>query len=122
MNDASADGRKQRRESRHACPQTISILPVTAEKDWIFLKAELVDASPHGIGLISDRPWKASDQFLAKLKVRKKALMVLYAVRYCHASGQNRFHVGAEYCGVTANPYDDVETILAAWLAQAGAA
>jgi hypothetical protein len=96
----------RRQDGRLACDQQLLVLTcVGDELEWSFLRVDVVDCSPGGLGLRTGTPMKPGDQFLAKLKL-DTARMLVYTVRHCAAAGGNRFKVGAELTDVIGAPGD----------------
>jgi len=105
-------GAKRRSEARYPASRRIAILPCNASDDWKFLSVELVDCSRHGIGLISPKPFTLGQQFLAKLKLGKRTVLLLYTVQHCATLGP-KFRLGAEFSGLTATPAnEDLDRVL----------
>jgi len=67
-----------------------------------FERGELVDCSPHGIGLILGRSLIPGASFLLKLNLKPVAFAV-YDVRNCSATG-NGFRIGASFHGFIGSP------------------
>jgi hypothetical protein len=108
-------GAKRRSEPRYCVSRKVDILPCHASSEWKFLSLELVDCSRHGIGLISAQSFSPGQQFLAKLKIGKRVLLLIYTVKDCISNGP-KFRLGAEFSGLTASPCkEDLESLLSAF-------
>src|SRR5258706_6632523 len=60
-----------------------------------FERAELMDCSPHGIGILFHRSMPPGAQFLLKLKLDRVTLLS-YVVRNCRSEGKS-FRIGAQF-------------------------
>jgi hypothetical protein len=100
--DLTEDGRRS--EPRWPLTRRIAILPCHATTDWKFINAELTDSSRHGLGLVSTLRFAPAQQFLAKLRIGKRTLLLIYTVRHSTPVG-SRFRVGAEFSGLTASSF-----------------
>jgi hypothetical protein len=67
-----------------------------------FEEAELVDCSPHGIGIMMKRGIAMHVSLMVRLKT-KPASFAVYDVRHCVASGP-KYKVGALYEGFVGSP------------------
>jgi hypothetical protein len=87
--------------------------PRTSRKGVVFLshgelregqfeEGELVDCSPHGIGLMMKRPIAMHVNLMVKLKT-KPSSFVVYEVRHCDAAS-SQFKIGALYQGFVGAP------------------
>ena len=96
---AAADER--RKEPRIASNRTVAILPCgsSGHDDWRFSQAQLLDCSMSGIGLVTDIPLQAGDEFLVKLQL-KKTVLIQYSVCHCTTLGLRKYKIGAELRGV----------------------
>lgn len=110
----------RRREARAACDRPIDIMPVTPTFDEPHLRALLIDCSPHGLGLIVERPMSAGDQFLVDIVIGQHPVQVLYTVRHCRAAGEHAFKVGAAFSAFISGPDDAAPVALFAALLEAG--
>jgi hypothetical protein len=100
---ATADER--RREPRTSCDKRIAIWPYVPTKDQPHQIATLFDCSPHGVGLLTDQPMTAGDQFLVELRLEAVSL-VLYTVRHCRRADGGAYKVGAAFTGIVSGPCD----------------
>jgi hypothetical protein len=110
-----ADPRGRRCEERIDHRRMIQVLPTLADEEWKFLWAELIDCSPHGMGLFLKNPLKPGSDFLVKLRL-DSIVLLLYTVRHCEAEGKG-WRIGARFTGVTGDPIRrDPQTVLDALL------
>ena len=94
---SSASLAERRREQRFACRRPIELLGCAGDVSWSSLKAEMIDCSAHGIGIVVGRPLQAGEQFMVKVRLSTTAV-VLYTVRNCRKSEEG-YRIGAEFVG-----------------------
>src|SRR5437899_8733907 len=84
LDDLRGSGKAPDRRSEPRIPHErhIDVLPCASPQAWQFMQVTLYDCSRHGIGIISNQPFKRGDEFLTRLTVRRPT-MVLYQVRHC---------------------------------------
>ena len=114
----------KRRETRIPHARMIDILPVVASGRWSFRAVELRDCSLSGLGFVAAEPMRIGEQFLAKLRLRRRVTMLIYTVAHCRPiDGGGGFAVGAQFSGYIASPFQgDPHEILTAMLEAEGAA
>ena len=98
--------------------RAIVMMPFGEGVDSRFQRAQMVDCSVHGIGLITDQPLPPRSRFFIKLKLSTVAL-VIYEVKYCHALSHG-YRIGADFQGISGSDADcklSPETIIQALLA-----
>ena len=108
----SGDGADRRKEPRIAREREIVILPCVSPQEWQFCTVQLFDCSRHGIGIMSDKPFKRGEEFLAKLKVNRMT-MVLYRVCHCEKLGDGKFKIGANLVEFVGTPTEILDALLA---------
>ena len=98
----------RRSEPRVHCDRPISILrpggDAAREGGNAFVAAQLTDCSLHGLGMMTSESLEVGEQFFARLKLDKLALLV-YTVRYCIPTKADEFRVGAKFTGYAASPF-----------------
>jgi hypothetical protein len=101
-----ADEHDQRRtEQRIACDRPISMMPLGEENDRdSFLAGQLIDCSPHGLGLTISEPIEPGRQVLVRLKMDRSVLLV-YTIRYCIPVTPTQFRAGARFTDYSASSY-----------------
>jgi hypothetical protein len=116
---AARDDRHDDRRLEPRIPhRAVIVMPFGEGVDERFEKAEMLDCSSLGIGLLVERPFRKRSRFFVKLKLTNVAL-VIYEVKHCTQTPEG-FRIGAEYHGVIGNETDRESTpehILAALLA-----
>jgi len=73
----------------------------------------MVDCSFRGIGILSPLPFAAGERFLAKLRVKQRLILAVYASRHCTQENK-KYKVGAEFTGFISGVHDDPDEILKA--------
>jgi hypothetical protein len=99
-----ADSAEKRQEPRHAANRMIELLPCANTGAWSVIEASLVDCSAHGLGFLVDRPMRADEEFLVKLRVGK-LMLLLYTVQHCRVEN-GRYRVGAKFTGLVADKFN----------------
>src|SRR5947208_15938577 len=91
LTGAAVAGDERRKEPRFAASRTVAILPCGSlgQDDWKFVSAQLLDCSMSGIGLMTDVPMAAGDEFLVKLQL-EKTVLIQYAVCHCATLGARK--------------------------------
>jgi len=117
----AAGGDERRREPRIACDKEVAIRTCRTSDERGFRPARLIDCSVHGLGLSTDEPMDAGEQFLVRFQLDRMMLAV-YTVRYCRRLS-GRHVVGAALCGFIggADDPDAVEIMAALTAAGEGA-
>ena len=106
-------GDERRREPRVPCEKAVAIRPCRATDERGFRPARLLDCSVHGLGLSTDEPMDAGEQFLVRFQLERMVLAV-YTVRYCRRLS-GRHVVGAALAGFIGGADDpDAASIMAA--------
>jgi hypothetical protein len=98
--------------------RSIVVMPFGEGVRSQFEKAELLDCSTHGVGLIVNQALTPRMRFFLKLKLTAVSLIV-YEVRNCQQVAEG-YRIGAEFVGVIGNETDRAATpeiVLAALLA-----
>ena len=75
----------------------VTLTPLNNSDDTATLSARVRDLSPHGIGLLTERPLMRDSRFAIRLPVASgPELTVIYKVAHCSQVGQGLYGVGAE--------------------------
>jgi hypothetical protein len=113
--DFAGTAANRRAEDRRPGALAIDILPCRAQKDWKFIKCEVVDCSLHGLGIVSPEPMDVGQQFLAKLHLPKGVRLLVYTVQNCAKMGTSSHRIGSHFSGFAAQELDeDLRTVLEA--------
>lgn len=117
----TSEGGERRREPRVLCDREIAVMPCRGADGRGFRRVGLADCSPHGLGLVSPEPMVPGEEFLAELKLKLQALVLLvYRVQHCSPAGGGHFRIGAELVGTITPPNErDADAALKAILDQA---
>jgi len=109
---SSAPVDDRRREPRIPSARTISILPTASagQEEWKFISAQLLDCSNRGLGLLTDIPFNAGDEFMVKVQMERMVL-ASYIVRHCHRKEIRQYIVGAELNGYVSAPGEAVSLL-----------
>ena len=106
-------GAERRREPRVTCEKEVAIRPCRASDERGFRAARLLDCSVNGLGLSTDEPMDAGEQFLVRFQL-DRVILAVYTVRYCRRLS-GRHVVGAALAGFIGGSDDpDAATIMAA--------
>jgi hypothetical protein len=110
---ANSTTKNRRREPRISANRQIQYLPTNAAQNWQFLDAQLLDCSPHGLGMECHDPLAAGEDFIVKLVIGKVRLAV-YRVKSV-APIETGYRIGAEFIGLLVDPDEvDHDAIVAA--------
>lgn len=102
-----------------ACHKEVAIRTCRTSDERGFRPARLIDCSVHGLGLSTDEPMDAGEQFLVRFQLERMILAV-YTVRFCRRLS-GRHVVGAALCGFIGGSDDPDATAIVAALTAAGA-
>jgi hypothetical protein len=69
-----------------------------------FLAGQLIDCSPHGLGMTISEPIEAGRQVLVRLKLDRSVLLV-YTIRYCIPVTPTQFRAGARFTDYSASSF-----------------
>jgi hypothetical protein len=91
---------RQHEPERRAQPRTqhtaVVIMAYGEGENLKFEPAQLVDCSPNGISIHFNRALPIPGNFLLKLKMSGRPMLVSYAVRSCAPAGRE-FRIGGEF-------------------------
>ena len=106
---SSATGTEADRRAEPRIPhRSIVVMPFGEGVRSQFEKAELLDCSTKGVGLIVSQALQPRMRFFLKLKLSAIALVV-YEVRNCQQITEG-YRIGAEFVGVIGNEIDRAAT------------
>jgi len=108
----------ERRTEDRIPHRAILVMPFGEGVDSRFQRAQMVDCSVHGIGVVVDQPLPPRSRFFIKLKLTTVAL-VIYEVKYCEPLSHG-YRVGAEFQGISGSEADckmTLEEVIQALLA-----
>jgi hypothetical protein len=109
--------RKERRAETRSAHKAVVIMAYGEGEQLGFENAELIDCSPHGVGILFHRPLVVGHHFLLKVKL-DRTMLVRYAVRNCRTSGRKLFRIGGEVVGfVGPSPEPGTDAVFKALLA-----
>ena len=112
-NDFEGTTANRRAEERRPGALAIDILPCRAQKDWKFIKCEVIDCSLHGLGIVCPEPMEIGQQFLAKLHLPRGIRLLVYTVQNCAKAGPASHRIGGHFSGFAAQELDeDLKTVL----------
>jgi hypothetical protein len=86
-------------------------MPTGGEKDWKFKTVNMVDCSPHGVGILTDKPMKRGEEFLAKVKIQR-VTMVIYRVMHCTEQKDGMYKVGAKLVESVGTPMEILQALI----------
>jgi hypothetical protein len=92
----------RRSEGRFGVERTVQYLPVKAAKDWHFLTGQLLDCSPHGVGMECGEPMAVGDDFILKVRLKKLRLLIYRTQNV--SQRHNVYRVGGELIGALTEP------------------
>ena len=69
-----------------------------------FMAGQLIDCSPHGLGLTIQEPIEAGRQVLVRLKLDRSVLLV-YTIRYCIPVTPTQYRAGARFTDYSASSF-----------------
>lgn len=114
--NAGASPADRRREPRFPCTKAIAIRTCRFGEDRGFRPARLLDCSTQGLGIVTDEPMDAGEQFLVRFKL-DRLMLAVYTVRHCRRDA-TQYQVGAALTAFIGGPDEpDAQAILDALLA-----
>ncbi len=99
-----AEQDQRRTEARIPCDRPISLMPLADDARDNFMAGQLIDCSPHGMGLTLSEPIEAGRQVLVRMKLDRSILLV-YTIRYCIPVTATQFRAGARFTDYSASSY-----------------
>src|SRR5437763_7218754 len=73
--------------------RSVLVMPYGENLEFKFESAQLVDCSPHGVGIVLSHPLSVGGYFLLKLQHRGRNLLVLYTVRHSRPD-EGQYRIG----------------------------
>jgi PilZ domain len=112
----TATGKERRRDARYDCPGEVEILRVK-EATGIIIRGKIRNLSLGGCYVETESPLERGAQLAVVLKIDALKLRVIAEVR--SVKMDSHFWAGLEFAGMTAQGFESLKTLIAAFSAKA---
>lgn len=114
--EPAATGRERRRDARYDCPGEVEILRVK-QATGIIIRGKIRNLSLGGCYVETESPLERGAQLAVVLKIDALKLRVIAEVR--SVKMDSHFWAGLEFAGMTAEGFESLKTLIAAFSAKA---